>query len=219
MKRLLPKGVTILELLVVLVIISILSTIAVGVYSNQIVRAKYAKARAEIRVLETAIAQYEVDTGDLPPSGSGSQLAPADINPGVPFAGSGYLTLALRSSLNGQPSDPISARWQGPYVDWDYNRLGNAAGEPITGAGNTATLPEISFLDPFGMPYQYIRSTDYLTLRGSELPSTNPFAASETWYNPSTFQIISFGANRTSLAHPLIGTESDDISNFRSAEQ
>lgn len=219
MKRPPNKGVTILELLVVLVIISILSTIAVGIYSNQIMRARYAKARAEIRVLETAIAQYEVDTGDIPPSGSGNNIAPNNIDPSDPYVGCGYLTLALRSSLNGQPNSPISARWQGPYVYWDYNRLGDVSGQPITGAGNTAPLPGISFLDPFGMPYQYIRAEDYLDLGGAELPASNPFAGSETWYNPSTFQIISYGADRTSLAHPLVGTATDDISNFKSPEQ
>lgn len=218
MKSPLPKGVTLLELLVVLVIISILSSVAVGVYSNQVMRAKYSRTRAEIRTLEVAITTYEVDTGHLPPSGSGTNLAPNSPNPSSPYQGSGYLQLALRGSLNGNPHAPLTPRWQGPYVDWDYNRMGNLQGQPITGGGANTALPSISFLDPFGNPYYYIRHQDYEQLGGTRLPSQNPFFQTETWYNPSTFQIVSFGANGTSMVHPRVGEEVDDITNFRSSD-
>jgi prepilin-type N-terminal cleavage/methylation domain-containing protein len=218
MKSLFKRGVTLLELLVVLVIISILSTVAVGVYSNHILRAKYARARQEIRTLETAITAYEVDTGQYPPSGSGTALAPNDINPTDPYEGSGYLQVALRSSLSGNMNQPLSGRWQGPYIDWDYNRMGSLDGTQATTVGFSEPLAAISFLDPFGNPYYYVRSSDYEQYNGTELPLSSPFAASETWYNPSTFQIISFGANGTSEGHPNLGTQNDDVSNFRGTD-
>lgn len=219
MKRLFTRGVTLLELLVVMVIISILSTIAVGVYSKEVMRARYSKARAEIRTLEVAITQYEVDTGQLPPSGSGTTLAPTAINRTGIAEGSGYLQVALRSSMNGQPGNPLSRRWLGPYIDFDYNRLGSTTdGTPVTSATFTGTQGEVSFLDPFGNPYLYIRSDDYAIRGGTELPSTNVFYLTETHYNPSSFQIISFGANGTTFAPPQRGLDEDDITNFRSPE-
>lgn len=222
MKSFFKRGVTLIELMVVVVIISILSTIAVGVYTKEITRAKYAKARAEIRVLEIAATQYEVDTGQLPPSGSGTLTGTTWTQQAVgstgAYTGSGNLQLALRSSLNGQAKAPLSTRWQGPYVDWDYNRMGDLAGNPITTASGEGTnQAQINFLDPWGMPYHWIVSSDYVN-GGTVLPSTSPFFASETYYNPSTYQLISFGANRLSLDPPNRGTQPDDASNFKSPE-
>lgn len=223
MKILKIRGVTLLELLVVLGIVSILSTIAVGVYSNHITRARFAKARAEIRMLETAVTQYQLDTGAFPPSGSGTTIAPDALSPVAPLYGSGYLQVALRSSLNGDFRNPLNARWQGPYVNWDYNRLGF-----VDGAGNVTpislnssssgapgvALGMISFLDPWGSPYTYINEVDYGPGVGAELPVDHPFFATETYYNPSTFQIISNGPNMITNAGSEIGKDGDDVSNF-----
>lgn len=219
MRKLFKNGVTLLELIVVVVIISILSTIAVGVYTKEILRAKYAKTRAEIRTLEIACQQYWVDTGVYPPSGSGATFAPAALNTTGDAEGTGYLQLALRASLNNNLYSPLSKRWLGPYIEWDSNRLGDLSGNPITSApGNTTAVGEVNFLDPFGGAYYYIRAEDYGARGGTELDSTDPFFASETYYNPSTFQIYSLGPNGSTLADPNRGTESDDISNYKSPE-
>ncbi len=216
--KLFRRGVTLLELLVVLVVISILSTIAVGVYTKEVLRARYSRARSEIRTLEIAIAQYEVDTGQRPPSGSGSPLAPSGVDTSGTAVGSGYLQVALRGSLNGDPYSPLSPRWRGPYVDWDYNKLGLNDGTPATEVSSSVSQGQISFLDPFGYPYYYIRADDYASRGGTELPSTNVFSATETYYNPSTFQIFSLGANGQTSAVPNRGLEPDDITNFLSPE-
>lgn len=217
MNRLTKKAVTMLELLVVLVIISILSGMAVGVYSNHVERARVSRARAEIRTLEVAVTQYQIDLGEFPPSSSGLTVAPANLDYLIPFEGSGYLTMALRTSLNGQISTPLSSRWNGPYVDWDYNRLGDETGQVVdtgSGAGVVTSLGLISFLDPWGRPYQYVRSSDYDNFGGTELPTGHVFAATESYYNPSTFQLMSLGPNGTSNGHPQVGLDSDDITNF-----
>lgn len=212
------SGVTMLELLVVVVIIGILSTIAVGAYAKNVQRSKYVKIRAEIRTLEIAIARYEVDTGALPPSGSGSTFAPSNLSTAGNAEDSGYLVMALKSSLNNNPAAPLSERWVGPYIDWDYNRLGNTNGAPITtSAGASTAVGEISFLDPFGLPYQYIRSTDYASRGGTRLPSGNPYAATEIYFNPSTYQIFSFGADGVTTASPERGLGGDDVTNFTAA--
>lgn len=210
-------GVTLLELLVVLLIISILSTIATGVYTQQLGKAREARTRSEIRTLEVAITQYQVDTGQYPPTGSGLTIAPEPLTTAGIYNASGYLTLALRSSLNANLEEPLSNRWLGPYVDWDMNRLGDLNGVPITTPEGSSAVPgAISFLDPYGHPYFYIRSTDYAERGGTRLPEDNPLAASEVFFNPSTFQIISFGPNRQSNAPPERGLDDDDITNFMS---
>jgi prepilin-type N-terminal cleavage/methylation domain-containing protein len=220
MKSLFKRGVTLLELMVVVVIIAILSTIAVGIYTKEILRAKYARTRAEIRTLEIAIAQYEVDTGQLPPSGSGTQYFPLPLDQTNPTTGCAYLTMSLRTSLSNQLATTVSRRWLGPYIDWDYNKIGDANGTPITDTNNLSTnnAAELHFLDSFGSPFLYIRASDYRDLGGTALPATNPFASAETYFNPATFQIISFGADRTSSAAPNRGLDADDITNFRSLE-
>lgn len=219
MKTLLKRGVTLLELLVVLVIVSILSTIAVGVYSNHITRARFAKARAEIRMLETAVTSYQIDNGALPLSGSGNTLSAV---PAFTTAGTGYLQVALRNSYSGN-FRTASPRWLGPYVDWDYNRMGQvlangtvvaANSDPFnSGATGTINQAEISFLDPWGGIYMYIRHQDYPIL-GAELPTTSPFYSSETYYNPTTFQIVSGGPNLATGTGTNFGKELDDVTNF-----
>ncbi|MEO8376816.1 MAG: prepilin-type N-terminal cleavage/methylation domain-containing protein [Candidatus Sumerlaeota bacterium] len=213
------KAVTLLELMVVVVIIAILSTIAVGIYTKEIVRAKFARTRAEIRTLEIAIAQYQVDTGQLPPSGSGDPFAPAPITATGLAENSGYLTMSLRTSLNNNLYVPLSSRWQGPYVDWDLNKIGDPSGNPASNPAEltTARPSQLSFLDAWSTPLLYIRADDYVARGGTMLPSDSPYIG-ETFYNPSTYQIISFGPNRTTLADPFRGTEADDITNFRSVE-
>ncbi len=199
-------GVTMLELLVVLLILSLLATLAVGVYTKEVVRARYARTRAEIAELEVAINRYFVDTGSYPPSGSLSTIPGAAI-------GSAYLQVALRASMSGNFNAPASRRWLGPYIEWDYAFLGD-----VTGAGlfpeSSYNIGDVHLIDPFRTPYYYINSNDYALFGGTQLPTNHPFRATETFYNPTTFQIISFGQNRDTLPVPSRGLETDDVTNF-----
>lgn len=215
MKKLTEKSVTLLELIVVLVIISILSTVAVGVYTKEVLRAKITRTRAEIRTLEVAINRYEIDTGSLPPSGTGTNIAPNSPNPSDPVSGSGYLQLVLRSSLNGVQGSPLSPRWNGPYIEWDDNRLGTLDGRAITDVTSPA---EVVFLDPFFNPYTYVQNADYVRIGGAQLPTDHPYYDTETFYNATSFQIISNGPNGLTFTDPYeIGTDDDDITNWISS--
>jgi len=200
------QGVTLLELLVVLVILSLLATLAVGVYSKEVVRARYARTRAEISELEVAINRYFVDVGEYPPTGSLSNVPGAGI-------GSAYLQIVLRSSISGNLNVPASKRWLGPYIEWDYAFLGD-----VTGAGlfpeSTYDIRDVHLIDPFRSPYYYVNSNDYVADGGTELLTNHPFRATETFYNPTTFQIISFGVNRNTLPVPNRGLDPDDVTNF-----
>lgn len=207
-------GVTLIELIVVLGIVSILSTIAVGIYTKELQRARIAKTRVEIRSLEVAINRYQIDVGQFPPSGSGTQLAPNALDNFGSAEGAGYMVVALRSSLNGQQLSPLSERWVGPYIDFDENRLGSISGGPISGLA----APAVQFLDAWGNPIIYINSDDYALKNGTELPSDSPFFGSETYYNASTFQLVSYGPNgRSNFSGNQLGTEPDDITNWEAS--
>jgi prepilin-type N-terminal cleavage/methylation domain-containing protein len=211
------SGVTILELLVVLFVVGLLATIAYSVYSSHVYRASIAATAMEISELQMACAQYEVDTGQYPPSSSGTRLAPGPIdpimNPGEGAMGCGYMLLALKTSLNGNMYAPLSPRWHGPYLEVDIHRLGDINGNPIEEAQGYI-IPMTQLLDRWGGPYHYVRGADYAVGNATRVPATSPFA-SEIYYNPSTIQIVSKGPNGWSSARPGLGTDEDDITNFR----
>jgi general secretion pathway protein G len=59
-------GFTLLELLVVVAIIGTLTSIAIPVYSNQILKARIAKAIFDIRTIDRSIQLYKLDRNTLP---------------------------------------------------------------------------------------------------------------------------------------------------------
>jgi len=211
------RAVTILELLVVLAILGLLATIAYSIYSGHILRAKIAATFLQIRELEMACTQYQVDTGQYPPSSSGTRLAPGPIdpinNPGEGAVGCGYMITALVASLSGDMHNALDARWKGPYLELSESRLGTLTGQPLDPT-QPVVLPQVQLLDPFGTPYYYVQSADYSLFGGTRVPANSPFAT-EIWFNPSTLQIVSWGPNLVSNPRPFMGTDTDDITNFR----
>ncbi len=213
------KGVTLLELVVVILIIAILSSIGVTVYTGQVERAKRAACKDIIRQLELAVNRYEVDVGQFPVSSSGTLFAPSSTNPQVDSNGNslgcGYLQLCLRASLNGNVFSPVDSRWQGPYINFDDDKLGDITGAPVN---SSLAKPQIQLLDPWGRPFYYIKWTDYPAFGGTERPVGDPFRDPETYYNPRSFQIFSKGPDGLTVESPRgrRGTESDDVNNWSS---
>ncbi len=224
------KAFTLLELLVVVLILGLLSTIAVGVYTRQVERAKVATARATISAIELAVARYQIDTGEYPPSGSG---ALPHSTPGT-YQGNGYMQVALMSSLSGSSSVPLSPRWQGPYLSVKNDILGDLNGFRVDDPNRpTAIVPgTLQILDPWQQPYRYVRSMslangtndpdNYTQNNGTRLPDgsdpqrpAHPFAQLETYYNASTFQISSKGPDGATLTSAGDhGTDMNDVTNF-----
>lgn len=202
-------GVTMLELLVVVLIIGILSTIAVTVYVGQVERARVAAAYHTVRSLELAIARYELDVGQYPPSSSGPTVSP--VSPLTPSVGCGYLQLALLHSLSGNVYQPLDKRWLGPYMEFDEVQLSDLGGSPIKSG---TPKSQIQFLDPWGTPYTYTRHQDYARFGGTKLWPSDPYRDTETYYNPKTIQIFSVGANGYTYPVPYRGLETDDVNNW-----
>ena len=205
------KAVTLLELLVVVLILGLLSTIAVGVFTSQVERARVSAARSTIASIELAVSRYEIDLGAFPPSGSNDGNATA--------TGCGYLEWALLHSIGGSSQAPSDPRWQGPYLNIKKELLGNMAGVSLEEINGPVPSPgQVQILDPWHSPYRYVRygpsPDNYGARGGTQLPAGHPFSATETYYNPSTVQIVSNGPNAVTLADPSIGRDVDDITNF-----
>jgi type II secretory pathway pseudopilin PulG len=230
-------AVTLMELLVVVLIISILSTIATGVYTNQTRRARVAATQDLIRQLSVAITRYENDLGAFPPSGTSTVFPPTST--GARYDGSGLLELALVHSMNGNANAPASSLWQGPYISL---QAGATLPTPIIATDTPVTTASqyvmggYNIVDPWGGTIHYVQHEDYGTSTGttfaggttlfppgfdaaaaganSNLPAPNPYYATEIYYNPSTYQLFSYGPDGKTLAKPYYGTAADDINNF-----
>ena len=224
--RHLPGAVTLLELLVVVLIISILATIATGVYTKQTQRARIAATHDLIHQLDVAITRYELDTGMFPPSGSNQNSVPPLA--GERAMGSGYLHAALVHSMSYNALAPASSLWQGPYINLQKTQV-SAPTE-----ADAAFVGMFNILDPWGGAIVYVAHEDYAIVGANflggaqmfaeaspdgadpDLPAPNPFVAmGETYYNPSTYQLFSPGPNGRTLTQPIYaGAEYDDVNNF-----
>ncbi|MBX7246923.1 MAG: prepilin-type N-terminal cleavage/methylation domain-containing protein [Candidatus Sumerlaeaceae bacterium] len=193
------KGFTLLELLVVVLILSLLATMVVGMYLNQMNKARIAVAQGTIREIEHGALRYQLDLGVFPPSLS---LNPAIVSGG----GCGFVYEALVHSVGGTSQNPSDSRWTGPYISVENVNLDQSGGD-----GN------VQILDPWRTPYRFVRKNDYAA-SGTPLPSGSPYIG-ETWYNPQTVQVVSYGADGLP-GNAGLGTfpnnlgEGDDVTNF-----
>ena len=208
------KAFTLVELLVVVLILGLLSSLAVGVFTTQVERARRAAARSDIATFALGVDRYQIDIGAYPPSGSrlgGNGLALA--------RGCGYMQLALMHSMSGNSTNTSGSLWKGPYITVRKEKLGDINGTVLEELGATIDIADVQILDPWHQPYRFVRSGPgpdnyFFASQGTELPATHPFAATEKWYNPNSYQIVSMGNNNTTLPPPNYGMEPDDVTNF-----
>lgn len=202
------KAFTLIELLVVVLILGLLSTVAVGVFTTQVERARYGTARATIQELSLALERYHVDLGEYPPSGS------LTSTPVAAKDGCGFLQLALMHSLSGNSADTSGTTWRGPYISIQREFLGDFSGTNLEQLPTAPDPRDVQILDPWRSPYRYVMFRDYDDKNGTELPPNHPYVNTEVYYNPSTFQIVSKGGDSLTLPPPKYGTGEDDVTNF-----
>ncbi|RLE14074.1 hypothetical protein DRJ04_03095 [Candidatus Aerophobetes bacterium] len=106
------KGLTLVELLIVIAVISILTTIITTSLIKATNRAKRSEAKTFIGKLELAISMYRIDTGMYPSDEEGSA--------------------SLRRALDPGENDPIRdvPGWKGPYLEFRDNEV-NSTGELV----------------------------------------------------------------------------------------
>jgi len=97
------QGFTLMEVLLVLVILVILSSFAVYMFSGTQKKANLKAARSQIGAFETPIGTYYLDTNEYPPDLESLRRAPASISNPEKWAGP-YLNKEV-------PLDP----WERPY--------------------------------------------------------------------------------------------------------
>ncbi|MHC4519151.1 MAG: type II secretion system major pseudopilin GspG, partial [Planctomycetota bacterium] len=97
-----PKGFTLIELMIVVVILGLLATILMPKILDRPEKARRVKAQADIRTIQSMLAMFKTDTGRFPTTAEGLQALV--INPGLKnYSSEGY--------LDRYPKDP----WGNPY--------------------------------------------------------------------------------------------------------
>ncbi|HCE42726.1 MAG TPA: type II secretion system protein GspG [Lentisphaeria bacterium] len=121
---------TLMEMAVVVAIIALTAAIVMPVYFNHVKKAKIGTAKTQISLLEQAIMDFRLDTGNLPGS-----LEDLNKNPGNDKWNGPYLQKAV-------PKDP----WNNPYIytvpgtHGDYDLVSYGSDNQPGGTGESADL-------------------------------------------------------------------------------
>jgi prepilin-type N-terminal cleavage/methylation domain-containing protein len=216
-------GVTLTELLVVLVIVSILATIAVPVYINKAENARIAVAQYECRQIADAEEACAAHHGfyvplqllnDMPAlTGTRSEADSIDREPSAifvidPTRSFDHLNMnqpfLSTTSIDARVVNMIQ-NWQGPFLNPQRVYKGvSGSGDPInlTGDVNRQDYP----LDPWGQPYRFYAPEPF-GLIGSSAMNLDPLNWQTTAFSDGLvtnadsnrgyekFAIVSYGPN------------------------
>jgi len=111
------RGFTLIELMIVVAVIAILTTIAVPLYQNIQSRARTAKAQADVRSIASAIVQYSAYCGGYP------GRAGDTCTPGGAALTAGQGLLAMQVSSEGQTAGPWFAGVPSRPPGWGRYRV------------------------------------------------------------------------------------------------
>jgi type IV pilus assembly protein PilA len=114
-------GFTLVELLVVIAVLGVLTTIAMTVYHNVQARSRVAKAEADTRTLSDAIGTFNAHMGQMP-------SALTDLT-------------SAQTNVNGQVAGPFMASSPSPPPGWTYSySVGGVSGYQIVATGDSTTI-------------------------------------------------------------------------------
>ncbi len=129
------RGFTVIELLTVLAIIGILAGLIMGAAHSARKQALIAKAKAAISSVETALGMFQMDVGAYPSQGNANMFT-------CLISSSGCLIGTAGTSI----TTSQAANWSGPYMNFQTNEVN-----------------VVTFVDPWGNPYQYKSGSDHGT--------------------------------------------------------
>ncbi|MCU0890840.1 MAG: type II secretion system major pseudopilin GspG [Sandarakinorhabdus sp.] len=127
-KRPIQNGFTLIELMVVIVIIGILTTVVVINVLPDVDRAAETRARADIASLETALTSYRADHMAFPSTAQGLaalKSAPADLASPDRYRPGGYVS-RLPNDPWGRPYQYASPGRKGPFDVWSMGPDGQS---------------------------------------------------------------------------------------------
>ncbi|MDI6782791.1 MAG: type II secretion system protein GspG [bacterium] len=190
------KGITLAELVIVLLIIGILAAVILPVITAKTTEARYIQGIADLDAIKTAIASYQSDIGMYPPSDAG-------------FNGCALMRKSLVVGL--APGNPL---WKGPYLDMKLERT-DTTGNILDSWNNPYVY--VAFADYTAASPFYVGQVGTGATYG---PDTGGF------FNPNTYQIFSKGMNGYTLETVSSdgttgrrGTDADDINNWYGDER
>ena len=115
------RGMTLIELVVVMAIILVLGTISLTLYHNVQSRARVAKAQADTQTMASAVGAYQAHMGQVP-----AALAELSI---------------AQTNDAGQVAGPFMAADPMPPAGWTYGyTTGGPSGYTITASGDSTTI-------------------------------------------------------------------------------
>jgi general secretion pathway protein G len=134
-----PKGFTLIEILVVIVVIAILATLVAPNVFQHVGAARDATARSQIEMLGAALDAYRLDNGQYPTTEQGLaalwQAPSADPRP------AGWHGPYLRKAVPDDPwKHPYEYRSPGPQSGQGYDLLSLGADGQTGGAGDDADI-------------------------------------------------------------------------------
>lgn len=219
------RAVTLTELLVVLVIISLLATLAVPVFVQKVQQARVAIARSETRSIADAVQAVAITHGfvvplqvlDNVPDQSATATDADDFRAGVyssvrvidafvPVANQTGVQGTLGGTTNAKISKMVT-NWQGPFINYKrvYNQNANSNNP---GSLSREDLARDYPLDPWGRPYvlhspigvvgTYVHPT---SASGNIDPTTYPDSVGDGILTTTeggrffTFAVVSLGPN------------------------
>jgi prepilin-type N-terminal cleavage/methylation domain-containing protein len=130
------RGFTLIELMVVIVIIAILTSIAIGIVSGIVSKARYAKTEGLIKMLSSACEDYRMDFDQYPP---------------------GQDSRALHQALGSPRRVPMIRQEQGSIYASKGPLIEFRAGMLEKNAPSLVPPPASEIIDAWDQPIHYVR--------------------------------------------------------------